>query len=213
MNNSSDGILESMDMMLAHLKEIIIDEGKKQASQIHEEAYFRLEELKSKNLYQRKKESALIEVRKKVRQRTNQWTTSFNSTRERLIKNSLEEVFKTLKGIKGTKIYPELIKALYYELESELEDHPIIIHVTRDSGKFLPSIPPNCQVKEDLTEIGVLLEFIEHSIVIENTLESRLRLIQPEIELLINNELFSGMEEPPWKESQILDILMRESTD
>lgn len=211
MKSSSDGILQSMEMMLAHLKVEIIDEGKNEAKQIQQAAQTHLEEMKSKDLHHKKKELILIQVHQRIRERTNQWIKNFNSLRENLIEKTIADRLGSLIDVKDTNSFPDLIKDLYSELEPYLEGHSALIHVTKGSRKHISEIPSNCDVKADLDEIGIKIEFLDHAIIIENTLESRLSLIKHEIESLINKEIFSGLEDPPWLESQILDILMRES--
>ncbi len=142
------------------------------------------------------------------------WYKKYNEKRFTLVNTVLNEISQRIQELDQHPNYKKIFQALLVENIKYLNTD-YRIHVKPNDEKLLNDLelPGTYEVIPDLEETGIRLELPARGVTIENTLESRLKQQELEITVDIAAILFKRMEDDPWEIPQVMDMLMRESTE
>jgi len=211
--NASEGILRSMDVLLDDKKALLIKEGQQLALKIKEDVQKQIDELRAKAPMKEQVNTRIANVEKQLQTEKQDWILQFNKKRSSLISLIFSDALERIIKAKNLPVYEESLYSLYQEVISEIGDSPALIHITKGYTHVLTGrIPAKYEIKDDLSENGVVIEQLDVSVSIINTIESRLEAKREELEISINNAFFKELEVLPW-ESSVLDTITPDFMD
>ena len=211
--NASEGILRSMDVLLEDKKALLIKEGQQLALKIKKDVQKQIEELKANTSMKGQVDARIANIERQLQTEKYDWILQFNKKRSALISLIFSDALERIIKAKELPVYEESLYSLYQEIISEIGDSPAIIHITKGYTHVLTDrIPANCEIKDDLSENGVVIEQLDISVSIVNTIESRMEAKRLELEISINTAFFKELEVQPW-ESKVLDTIMPDFMD
>ncbi len=112
--------------------------------------------------------------------------------REDAINSAIDDIFSSLKEIKGSKEYKTFISRKVSEAVNELGGK-LTIHVAKGDKNLLPKLPKECRVVADLDALGgAMIETEDGKMRVDLTLETVIELRKDELRKKISSELFGA---------------------
>lgn len=193
--------------------EAIMQETQNTVEQIYRDAAD-LAERDGKQHYEARINRIIENFKRQLAQRRQIWYKKYNEKRFTLVNEVINAISKRIQELDQHPNYKKIFQALIMENIKYLKTN-YRIHIKPGDEELLKDLdlPGTYKVIPDLEETGIRLELPARGITIENTLESRLRHQKLELAVEIATILFKRMEVDPWEIPQVMDMLMRESTE
>lgn len=193
--------------------EVIMQETQNMVEQIYRDAADKAER-DGKKQYEARFNRIIENFKRQLAQRRRMWYKKYNEKRFALVNAVFKTISQRIQELDQNPNYKKILQALIAENNKYLNTN-YRIHVKSSDKELLNDLelPGTYEVIPDLEETGIRLELPARGITIENTLESRLRQQELELAVEIAAILFKRMEADPWVIPQVMDMLMRESTE
>lgn len=193
--------------------EAIMQETQNIVEQIYRDAADKAER-DGKKQYEARINRIIENFKRQLAQRRRIWYKKYNEKRFALVNAVFNTISQRIQELDQHPNYKKIFQALIAENNKYLNTN-YRIHVKPSDKEQLNDLelPGTYEVIPDLEETGIRLELPTRGITIENTLESRLRQQELELAVEIAAILFKRMEADPWVIPQVMDMLMRESTE
>lgn len=193
--------------------EAIMQETQNTVEQIYRDSTDKAER-DGKKQYEARINHMIENFKRQLAKRRQIWYKKYNEKRFTLVNAIHNEISQRIQELDQHPNYKKIFQALLVENIKYLNTD-YRIHVKPNDEKLLNDLelPGTYEVIPDLEETGIRLELPARGVTIENTLESRLKQQELEITVDIAAILFKRMEADPWEIPQVMDMLMRESTE
>lgn len=212
MSNQLETIFQTMEKSKHTQIEAIMQETQNTIEQIYRDAAEQVEQAEKQ--YGTDRITQLLrDFRRQLIQRQKMWYSKFNKIRMALVNDVYDAVHQKIQELPQNPEYKEILQALIRESAEYVEADNRIHGRAADESLFKElELPKTSNLVLDLKDPGILIELPERDLLIENTLESRLRQ-HPELVIEIATILFERMEAEPWEVPQVMATLMRESME